>query len=213
VGAGRRPGRLPVAGQPAVEWREILDVHTTRTVEGWRASQWCCAFKTRPNWILRRNGDRDWPLSHEAQHGPGRASDLAVTPAGVALGVLDAWMWARKPKDQPDVKESIRWVEGYEIVADLAETSRIPAWCTWIGKAICGADRCRRPARHAGRLADPVEAQPQDHHGREVVEDSPERSAGEVELPAGGAGSPGPGGAADALSHGECVRHITANPP
>jgi len=44
-----------------------------------------------------------------------------VTPEGVALGVIDAWMWARKPKDQPDVKESTRWVEGYTIVADLAE--------------------------------------------------------------------------------------------
>lgn len=30
-------------------------------------------------------------------------------------------MWARQPKDQPDVKESTRWVEGYTIVADLAE--------------------------------------------------------------------------------------------
>ena len=29
-------------------------------------------------------------------------------------------MWARKPKDPPDVKESTRWVEGYEIVADRA---------------------------------------------------------------------------------------------
>ena len=47
---------------------------------------------------------------------------LAVTPAGVALGVLDPWMWARKPKDQPDIKESTRWAEGYAIVADLAET-------------------------------------------------------------------------------------------
>ena len=47
---------------------------------------------------------------------------LAVTPAGVALGVLDAWMWARGPKDVPQVKESTRWVEGYEIVADLAKT-------------------------------------------------------------------------------------------
>ncbi|MER2557721.1 MAG: hypothetical protein ABTQ93_09610 [Candidatus Competibacter denitrificans] len=44
-----------------------------------------------------------------------------MMPAGVALEVFDAWMWARKPKDQPDVKESTRWVEGYEIVADLAE--------------------------------------------------------------------------------------------
>ena len=46
---------------------------------------------------------------------------LPVTPAGVALGVIDAWIWARGPKDQPQVKESTRWVEGYEIVADLAE--------------------------------------------------------------------------------------------
>jgi hypothetical protein len=61
-------------------------------------------------------------LSYEAQHGMYVHPTLAVTPAGVALGVLDAWMWARKPKDQPDVKESTRWVEGYEIVADLAET-------------------------------------------------------------------------------------------
>jgi len=34
--------------------------------------------------------------------------------------VLDAWMWARKPKTEPDVKESVRWVEGYHMVADLA---------------------------------------------------------------------------------------------
>jgi hypothetical protein len=61
-------------------------------------------------------------LSYEAQHGMYVHPTLAVTPAGVALGVLDAWMWARKPKDQPDIKESTRWVEGYEIVADLAET-------------------------------------------------------------------------------------------
>ena len=39
--------------------------------------------------------------------------------------MIDAWIWARKPKDQPDVKESTRWVEGYMIVADLAE--RTPA--------------------------------------------------------------------------------------
>ena len=45
-----------------------------------------------------------------------------MTPAGMALGVLDAWMWARGPKERPAVKESTRWVEGYGIVADLAET-------------------------------------------------------------------------------------------
>ena len=45
---------------------------------------------------------------------------LVVTPEGAALGVIDAWIWARGPKDELQVKESTRWVEGYEIVADLA---------------------------------------------------------------------------------------------
>ena len=45
---------------------------------------------------------------------------LVVTPQGLALGVVDAWMWARKPKGEAAVKERVRWVEGYEIVADLA---------------------------------------------------------------------------------------------
>ena len=35
--------------------------------------------------------------------------------------MIDAWMWARGPKDTPQVKESTRWVEGYAIVADGAE--------------------------------------------------------------------------------------------
>ncbi len=61
-------------------------------------------------------------LSYEAQHGLYGHPTLVVTPAGLALGVLDAWTWARGPKDQPAVKESIRWVEGDESVADLAET-------------------------------------------------------------------------------------------
>ena len=34
------------------------------------------------------------------------------------LGVLNAWIWARDPKNvdgvRDDVKESTRWIEGYE---------------------------------------------------------------------------------------------------
>ena len=41
-----------------------------------------------------------------------------------SLGVLDAWMWARKPKDasgqRGDVNESLRWIEGYERLAERA---------------------------------------------------------------------------------------------
>jgi hypothetical protein len=45
---------------------------------------------------------------------------LAVSEGGVALGVLDAWMWSRKPKGEADVLESLRWTEGYARVAELA---------------------------------------------------------------------------------------------
>lgn len=48
----------------------------------------------------------------------------AVTPAREPLGVLDAWMWAREPKDASGshggIQESLRWIEGYERVAERA---------------------------------------------------------------------------------------------
>ena len=112
---------------PAVEWREILEVHTTRTVERMVGQPvvLCLQDTTELDFTSRPGIAGLGRLSDEAQHGLYVHPTLAVTPAGVALGVLDAWMWARKPKDQSDVKESTRWIEGYEIVADLAET--VPA--------------------------------------------------------------------------------------
>jgi hypothetical protein len=109
---------------PATEWREILEVHTTRTVERMVGQPvvLCIQDTTDLDFTAQPGIAGLGRLSYEAQHGLYVHPTLAVTPAGVALGVLDAWMWARKPKDQPDVKESTRWVEGYEIVADLAET-------------------------------------------------------------------------------------------
>lgn len=64
------------------------------------------------------------PLSYEAQRGMYLHPTYAVTPAREPLGVLDAWMWAREKK-APDgtrmgVKESVRWLEGYARVAELA---------------------------------------------------------------------------------------------
>lgn len=109
---------------PAVEWREILEVHTTRTVARMAGQPvvLCLQDTTELDFTTQPGIAGLGRLSYEAQHGLYVHPTLAVTPAGVALGVLDAWLWARKPKDQPDVKESLRWVEGYEIVADLAET-------------------------------------------------------------------------------------------
>ena len=112
---------------PATEWREILEVHTTRTVERMVGQPvvLCIQDTTGQDFTSQPGIAGLGRLSYEAQHGMYVHPTLAVTPAGVALGVVDAWMWARKPKVQPDVKESTRWVEGYEIVADLAET--VPA--------------------------------------------------------------------------------------
>ncbi|MEX3526666.1 MAG: IS4 family transposase, partial [Burkholderia sp.] len=48
----------------------------------------------------------------------------AVTPQREPLGVLDAWMWVRRYKGndgvRDGVKDSLRWIEGYERVAEQA---------------------------------------------------------------------------------------------
>lgn len=64
------------------------------------------------------------PLSYEPQRGMYLHPTYAVSPVREPLGVLDAWMWAREPKapdgTRPGIKESVRWREGYERVAELA---------------------------------------------------------------------------------------------
>lgn len=59
-------------------------------------------------------------LNYEARRGMYVHPTLVVTPDGLALGVTDAWMLARKPKGQEEFKESIRWVEGYQRVGEMA---------------------------------------------------------------------------------------------
>jgi hypothetical protein len=64
------------------------------------------------------------PLSYEAQRGMYVHATYAVTPQREPLGVLNAWMWARERKGTDGVrggeKESTRWIEGYERVAEQA---------------------------------------------------------------------------------------------
>jgi hypothetical protein len=108
----------------ALDWREVLEVHTGRTVERMQGHRFvlCIQDTTELDFTSQPGIAGLGRLSYEAQHGLYVPPTLAVTPEGVALGVIDAWMWARGPKEVPQVKESTRWVEGYEIVADLAET-------------------------------------------------------------------------------------------
>ena len=65
-------------------------------------------------------------LSYDSQRGMYLHPTLCITPERLPLGITDAWMWSRgltKSADQanPDVKESHRWIEGYERVAEMAQ--------------------------------------------------------------------------------------------
>jgi Transposase Tn5 dimerisation domain/Transposase DNA-binding len=121
---------------PALEWRELLEVHTRRTAERMQgqAVVLCMQDTSELDFTTQPGIAGLGRLSYEAQHGLYVHPTLVVTPAGLALGVVDAWIWARAPKGVAQVKESVRWLEGYGIVADLAE--RVPD--TWL---VYGADR------------------------------------------------------------------------
>jgi hypothetical protein len=60
----------------------------------------------------------------EARRGMYVHPTYAVTPEREPLGVLDAWMWAREKRNADGVrlaqKESTRWIEGYERIAEVA---------------------------------------------------------------------------------------------
>ncbi len=69
-------------------------------------------------------------LSYDSQRGMYLHPTLCITPERLPLGITDAWMWARglsKAADQanPSLKESRRWIEGYERIAEMAQ--RCPA--------------------------------------------------------------------------------------
>lgn len=135
--SARPTGSIPVASggwaetkaayrlldNPALDWREILEVHTQRTAERMQGQPvvLCIQDTTELDFTSQPGIAGLGRLSYEAQHGLYVHPTLVVTPQGVALGVIDAWLWARGPKDEPQVKESTRWVEGYAIVADLAD--------------------------------------------------------------------------------------------
>lgn len=98
----------------ALDWRAILEVPTRRTGERMRDQRvaLCIQDPTELDFTSQPGIAGLGRLSYEAQHGLYVHPTLVVTAAGLALGVIDAWMWARGPQDQPPVKESTRWVEG-----------------------------------------------------------------------------------------------------
>ncbi|WP_425219326.1 IS4 family transposase (plasmid) [Ralstonia solanacearum] len=109
---------------PAFGWRDILQPHWQRTQE--RMREHAVVLCIQDTTELDFNGQEIkglGQLNYEARRGLYLHPTYAVSADRVGLGVLDAWMWAREPKDadgeRGGIKESARWIEGYERVAEL----------------------------------------------------------------------------------------------
>lgn len=123
-------GAYRFLGNDAVEWQDIMAPHWQQTRQRMRGKPVVLCLQDTTE--LNFNGQEIaglGPLSYERQRGMYLHPTYAVTPQREALGVLDAWMWAREKKDDTGrrggPKESVRWIEGYDRVADMA--SEMPA--------------------------------------------------------------------------------------
>jgi len=108
-----------------VDWREIIEAHG-RCAEQ-RMSGLPVVLCLHDTTELDFNGQAIQglgPLSYEAQRGMYLHPTYAVSTDREPLGVLDAWMWAREPKDASGQRgglcESTRWIESYERLAERA---------------------------------------------------------------------------------------------
>ncbi len=119
-------------GNEKVGWEGVLEAHGEATLERVRSQAVVLAVQDTTE--LDFEGKKDieglGPLSYAAQRGMYVHPTLLVTPQRISLGVWDAWMWAReadhhgRAKERQrwpiEAKESIRWIEGYEQVCELA---------------------------------------------------------------------------------------------
>jgi len=97
-------------------------------------------------------GDRGAGAAHlRAAARDVRASDAGAVGGRRGAGVLDAWMWARRPKGEADLVESLRWTEGYEQVAEVA--ARLPGTrLVYMGDREAGLRELIDQAAEAGHL-------------------------------------------------------------
>ncbi len=76
---------------PATDWREILEVHTQRTVERMQGQSvvWCVQDTTEADFTSQPGIAGLGRLSYDAQPGMLAHPTLAMTPAGLVLGTID----------------------------------------------------------------------------------------------------------------------------
>jgi hypothetical protein len=111
--------------QDDIEWEAILATHWQSAEARMRVHPVVLCLQDTTE--LDFNGQRIaglGPLSYEAQRGMYVHPTYAVSPEREPLGVLDAWMWTREPKDasgrRGGLLESTRWSEGYTRIAEMA---------------------------------------------------------------------------------------------
>lgn len=112
-------------GNPDVDWRDMMAPHWEQTQRRMRAHPVVlCLQDTTELDFNGQEAEGLGPLNYEVRRGMYVHPTYAVTPQREPLGVLDAWMWAREERDKDGVqhgqKESRRWIEGYERVAEMA---------------------------------------------------------------------------------------------
>ena len=112
-------------GNDEVQWADILAPHLQNTALRMAVHEVVLCIQDTTE--LDFNGQKTQglgPLSYEAQRGMYLHPTYAISTSREPLGLLDAWMWAREPRakdgSRPGLVESVRWVEGYERLAELA---------------------------------------------------------------------------------------------
>ncbi len=104
-----------------VDWRDLMAPHWDKALQrmAGEAVVLCIQDTTELNFNGRQTQGLG-RLSYDAQRGMYAHMTYAVTPHRVPLGVLDCWMWARRPRGEAALLESTRWIDGYERIAEMA---------------------------------------------------------------------------------------------
>jgi hypothetical protein len=96
---------------------QVLEEHTKSVQE--RAKEYsvvlCIQDTTELNYSSKPSIEGLGCLCYDEQHAMYLHPTFMVTPQGIPLGITDMWAWVRQPKDQPDIKESLCWKEGFRV--------------------------------------------------------------------------------------------------
>jgi len=164
-------GAYRFLSQDGIGWEDVLAPHFECSME--RMAHHRVVLCLQDTTELDFNGQQIeglGPLTYETQRGMYLHPTYVVSTDREPLGILDAWMWARLPKNEDGTrsgtKESLRWIEGYARLAELA--GRLPDT-----RLVYVADReadIVELMRKARELGEPVDWLVRSQHNRALPE-------------------------------------------